>query len=165
MVAPVKVTVPVAELPPVRLDGVTDTDDSDGPAGVAGLTERFAERGVFWMAAVIWTIVGGAAALVVIVNVTVPWLAGATTEAGTEATVGSLLKRLTVVGVASVGIRLTVPCAEAPPLTVEGETESDEMMPWAEAAGGMSSAAMSDSVARAPRCHIDRRDGLRIKSG
>src|SRR5262245_22883579 len=41
-VAPVKATVPVAGLPPVTVDGLTDTDARDGPAGVAALTERFA---------------------------------------------------------------------------------------------------------------------------
>jgi hypothetical protein len=67
-----KATGPVAALPPVTLAGVTDTDDRDGPDGVAALTERFAVRGTFWMAAVIWTMVGGAAAFVAIVKVTVP---------------------------------------------------------------------------------------------
>jgi hypothetical protein len=71
-VTPLKATVPVAALPPVTLAGVTDTDDRDGPDGVAALTERFAVRGTFWMATVIWTMVGGAAAFVAIVKVTVP---------------------------------------------------------------------------------------------
>jgi len=113
-VTPLKATVPVAGLPPVTLDGVTDTDDKDGPGGVAALTERFAMCGTFWMAAVIWTIVAGAAEFVPIVNVTVPCPAGATTDAGTVATDGSLLNKSTVVGVTS-GIRVTVPCADAPP--------------------------------------------------
>ena len=147
-VASVKVTVPVAGLPPVRLEGITDTDDSDGPPGVAALTERFAERETFWIQAVIWTMVGRAAELVVIVNVTVPWLGGATTEDGTAATEGSLLNSRTVVEVLS-GIRVTVPCADAPSRTEDGEIDSDEMMPSAEAlVGGTSSTAMATNVAR-----------------
>src|SRR5438132_5050718 len=48
-VAPLKVTAPVPELARVTLDGLTDTDDRDGPAGVA-LTDRFAVRETFLMA-------------------------------------------------------------------------------------------------------------------
>src|SRR5947209_12421547 len=44
-VAPVNCNVPVAGLPPVRLLGVTETADKDGPAGVAAFTDRFAVRG------------------------------------------------------------------------------------------------------------------------
>ena len=51
---------------------MTDTDNSDGPGGVAALTDRLAVRGTFPMAAVSWTMVGGAAALVAMVKVTVP---------------------------------------------------------------------------------------------
>ena len=51
-VTPLKVTVPVAGLPPVTLVGVTDTADSDGPGGVAAFTDRFAVRGTLPMAAV-----------------------------------------------------------------------------------------------------------------
>ena len=54
-VAPVNVTVPVAELPPVRLVGTVLTLASVGPAGVAALTDRFAVRGTFWIAAMICT--------------------------------------------------------------------------------------------------------------
>lgn len=85
--------------------------------------------------------------MVVIVNVTMSWPGDAMTEGGTAATDGSLLKRRTVVGVVS-GIRVTVPCADAPSQTEEGETESDEIMPSAQApAGRTSSAAIADSVA------------------
>ena len=56
--------------------------------GVAALTERFAVRGTFWIAAMSWTIVAGAAAFVATVNVTVPTPAGATTVAGTSPPTG-----------------------------------------------------------------------------
>ena len=71
-------TVPVAALPPVSRVGVTETEASDGPAGVAALTERLAVRGTLSIAAMIWTISGGAAALVAIVNVTLVAPAGTT---------------------------------------------------------------------------------------
>ena len=74
---------PVAELPPVRLVGTVLTLASVGPAGVAALTDRFAVRGTFWIAAMICTISAGAAALVVIVNVALVAPAGTTTDAGT----------------------------------------------------------------------------------
>src|SRR5262249_18014123 len=41
-----------------------------------------------------------------------------------------------------------------PPLTTEGETDSAEMMPWAAAAGGRSSTAMTDNRARAARARM-----------
>jgi hypothetical protein len=131
-VAPVKATVPVAELPPVSVDGRTDTVDSVGPGGGAALTDRFAVRGTFWIAAVIWTMLGAAAALVEIVKVTASWPGAATTEAGTVATDGSLLNNSTVVALES-GISVTVPCEDAPPRTESGNSDNDEMMPAAEA--------------------------------
>src|SRR5262249_13714847 len=144
-------TVPVAALPPVSVDGVVDTDVSDGPAGVAALTDRFAVRGTFWIAAVIWTIVGGAAAFVAIGNVTLLAPAGATTDAGTLATDGSLLKSSTVVGVVS-GMRFTVPTDGAPSRTWYGDTDSDEMIPVAvEAAGRPSNTVTASNAARATR--------------
>ena len=101
------------------------------------------------MAAVSWTIVGGAAAFVVIVNVTVPWPGAATTDAGTVATDGSLLRSRTVVAVASSGMRVTVPCEDAPFRTESGETESAEMMPVARAlVGTTSSTVKSPSAVR-----------------
>src|SRR3954447_13703405 len=82
-VVPVNVTVPVAALPPASVDGTTETADSDGPGGRAGLTDRLAVRGTLSTAAVSWTIVGGAAAFVVIGNVAVVAPAGTTIDAGT----------------------------------------------------------------------------------
>ena len=87
------------------------------------------------MAAVIWTMVGAAAALVETVNVTVSCPAAATTEGGTAATDGSLLNNRTVVEVAS-GIRLTVPCVDAPPRTEDADSDNEEIMPAADAALG-----------------------------
>jgi hypothetical protein len=143
-VAPVNVTVPVAALPPVSDDGVADTELSEGPAGVAALTERLAVRGTFWTAAVSWTMVGGAAALVAIGKLAEVAPAGTTTLAGTVATERSPLKSRTVVGSGSGNARLTVPTEDAPSRTRSGETESDEITPAAEAAPGNTSSI--DSV-------------------
>ena len=96
-VAPVNLTVPVAGLPPVSVLGMTETADSDGPAGRAGLTDRFAERGVLPTQAVSWTIVGGAAAFVEIGKFT-DWAPfGHDDRCGTVATEGSPLNSRTVV--------------------------------------------------------------------
>src|SRR3954452_2542928 len=54
-VGAVNVTVPVAGLPPVNVFGITETADSDAPAGRAALTDRFADRGVLSVDAVIRT--------------------------------------------------------------------------------------------------------------
>ena len=87
-VARVKRTVPVAPPPPTTVVGVTDTADSCAPAGVAALTERFAVRGTLPTAAMICTIVSGAAALVEIVKSTEIAPAGTVAVAGTLATLG-----------------------------------------------------------------------------
>src|SRR4051794_14266833 len=130
-VAAVKVIVPVAGLPPVRVLGMTDTAVSDGPAGRAALTDRFAERGVLPTHAVICTIVSGAAAFVLIGNVADSTPGGTTICDGTVATDVSLLNRSTVVLSASENASVTVPVAVAPSRTIEGSTDNDEMLPAA----------------------------------
>src|SRR4051812_8487258 len=119
-IGPVNVTLPVDEAPPVTVDGVADTAESEFPPGVAALTERFCMRGTFWIAAVICTIVGAAAALVVMVNVADIAPAGTTTVCGTDATFGSLLNSLAVVGFGSGKASPTVPVDDAPPETMDG---------------------------------------------
>ena len=68
--------------------GAKATDVSDGPLGVAALTERLAVRGVLPTHAVIDAIVGGAEALVAMVKVVLVAPAGTTTLAGTVAAGG-----------------------------------------------------------------------------
>src|SRR4051794_7689948 len=126
-VAPLKVTVPVAAPPPTTLFGATDTDVSEGPAGVAWFTTSVAVRGTLPIAAVMETNVSGAAALVVMVNVAVVDPVGTTTVAGTAATVGSELKSSTVVGTTSAKAVVTVPCDEAPSRTWSGFTDNAEI--------------------------------------
>src|SRR4051812_6079114 len=63
LVAAVNRTVPVAAPPPTTVVGVTDTDESEGPAGVAWLTPSGAVRGTLGSAAgVVTNGSGGAAA-------------------------------------------------------------------------------------------------------
>jgi len=153
-VTPVNCNVPVAGLPPVRLLGVTETADKDGPAGVAAFTDRFAVRGTLPIAAVSTTIVAGAAAFVLIGNVADKAPAGTMTDDGTEATDASLLNSSAVVGAGSGKARATVPTDAAPFLTVSGETESEEMIPVALPVPG--SARPSPMVASASTNEIRR---------
>src|SRR4051794_30514637 len=151
-IGPVNLTVPVPDVPPVIVDGVTDTDVSELPPGWAGLTDRLAWRGTFWIAAVSCTIVGGAEALVVILNVADIAPAGTTTVCGTDATFGSALNSLAVVGFGSGKASPTVPVEDAPPETMDGSTESDEMIPSARALAG--SSRRSATSQKAERRHM-----------
>src|SRR3954454_20280477 len=152
-VAAVNVIVPVAGLPPVSVFGTTETAVSDGPAGRAALTERFAERGVLPTQAVICTIVSGAAAFVAIGNVAGCAPAGTVICAGTLATSGSELNSSTVVAPGSGKASVTVPVAVAPSRTMEGSIDTDEMLPAAGALLGSSSrtAAAETAAIRARR--------------
>ena len=98
-IAPENRTVPVAFCPATIEVGTKETDESDGPAGVAGFTERLCVREMLsGVAPMICTMVGGAAALEVIVKVPVVWPAGMVIDVGTCATDGSPEKRRTTVG-------------------------------------------------------------------
>src|SRR3954447_488353 len=147
-VAAVNRTVPVAEPPPTTLVGVTDTDVSEGPAGVAWLTTSVAVRGTLAIAAVIVTNVSGAAALVVIVNVADDDPAGTTTLAGTAATEGAPLNSSTVVGTVSAKSVMTVPCELAPSRTLSGLTDSEEMKLARAVPGSPTTAAEMSSAVR-----------------
>src|SRR3954447_23633336 len=118
--APVNVAVPVLFAVPTIVVGEAVTLFSVGPAGGAGLTSMFAVRGTLSTAAMIWTGVNGAAALLVIVNVA-SWVNGGMTMfAGTWAAFGSLEKSRTVVGLGSANASVTSPVALAPLFTMLG---------------------------------------------
>jgi hypothetical protein len=86
---------------------------------------------VFPTHAVICTMVGGAAALEVMVNVVSSCPAGTTTLGGTCATSGWSLKSSTVVGAGSGKASETVPVADAPLFTWLGATVRKLMVPSA----------------------------------
>ncbi len=109
-------------------------------------------RGTLPTAAMICTIVSGAAALVEIVKSTEIAPAGTVAVAGTLATLGSLLNSSTVVGVGSGNASETVPVADAPSRTMLGFTDSDEIIAAAAAAAGRAPARRSTRRGR-------RRDG------
>src|SRR5215210_6423575 len=151
-VVALNVIVPVAGLPPLSADGVTDTAVSDGPAGVAAFTWRLADRGVLPVQAVIVTFDGGAAAFVATGNVADVAPAGTVTVAGTVATEVSLLNTWTVVGDGSAKASETVPCEDAPSRTESGDSDREEMLPAAPAAPGSRRAtALAATAARGRR--------------
>src|SRR5690349_18848244 len=122
VITPVNATVPVLFAVPMIVVGTADTDFSVGPGGGAGLTSMFAVRGTLSTAAVIWTGVKGAAALLVIVKNASVVNGGTTMLLGTWAAFGSLEKSRTVVGLGSANARVTSPVALAPLLTMLGAT-------------------------------------------
>src|SRR4051794_22052028 len=132
-VTPVNVTVPVVGLPPVTVLGFVETALSEGPAGVAALTERTAVRGTLLMAAVMVTKSGAADAFVVIVKEAWSAPAGMVTVDGTAAALGLALKSSATVGSGSGKASSTEPTEDAPPRTASGETDRELMMPVAEA--------------------------------
>ncbi|HVQ19080.1 MAG TPA: hypothetical protein VMT27_08610, partial [Actinomycetes bacterium] len=77
VMAPENRTVPVAFCPATIDVGTNETDVSDGPAGVAAFTERVWVREMLsGVAPMIWTLVAGAEAVDVIVNMPLVWPAG-----------------------------------------------------------------------------------------
>jgi hypothetical protein len=121
---PLKVTLPVDELPPVTLDGLTETADSDA-AGVPSVTLIEANWNALSIAAESCTVV---AMLGNVVTVKLALVAppGTVTLLGTSAESGWLLPRLiaTPLGGAAPP-SLTVPVAVPPPTTLVGLTVSD----------------------------------------
>lgn len=117
---PLRTTVPLEELPPVRFAGVIESD-----ATVGGTTVRDAVSIVPLEVAVIVMEVEAATAVVATVNVVVVAPACTVTEGGTLATEGSLLdKETTAPPLGAALLKLMMPVEEAPPVTVLGLTES-----------------------------------------
>jgi hypothetical protein len=77
-------TVPVAFCPPTTDVGTKETDDRDGPAGVAGLTDsRWVREMLSGVAPMICTICGAAAAFEVMVKLPVVCPAAIVMDTGT----------------------------------------------------------------------------------
>jgi len=112
--APFKVTVPVAELPPVRLVGLTDTEANHG------LMVKLAVLLTALYVAVTVTVVAFATALVVMVNVAELAFAGTVTLAGIVAA-ELLSDTATITPPVGAGpVNVTVPVVELPSNTVVG---------------------------------------------
>ena len=126
--APLKVTVPVDELPPVTLDGLTETVDNDadgGGGGAPSVTVIAPNTNVPFIAAESCGVVvpPGNVVMAKVALVAPP---GTVTLNGTLAESGWLLARLIATPFGGAGPpSLTVPVAEAPPATLEGLTVSD----------------------------------------
>jgi hypothetical protein len=135
VIAAEKRTVPVAFWPPTIDVGTKETEDSDGPPGVAALTDKMWVRELLsGVAPMIWTNVGGAAALEVMVKLPVVCPAGMVIDTGTCAALGSPENRRTTVGAVSGNPRSTVPIVDSPARTASGLIDRDPMLPAAEAA-------------------------------
>jgi len=122
----VSVAVPVEPVPPVTLEGFTETADSEaGAAG--GVTESVAVRVTPSNVALTTADVDALTALVEIVKLALLLPAGTVTLAGTVATPALLLESDTSTppdGAAAVSV--TVPCDVLPPTTVAGFTVNEE---------------------------------------
>ena len=119
---PVKVTVPVEEVPPVTLVGLTVTDVRLTGDGVTVKIVVCVEPNK----PVIVTAVFALTAFVVIAKVALVLPLGTTTLAGVCAAAVLLLDSVTVAPPLGAGpLRVTVPLAPVPPTTVVGLTETD----------------------------------------
>ena len=119
--APVSVTVPLIEVPPVTLDAFSESDASD-----AAKTVSDAFRDVLLYVAEIVTVTDVVTGLVVTAKLALVEPPGTVTELGTATADGLLLANGTMTPPLGAGpLRVTVPVAEFPPTCVEELTETD----------------------------------------
>ena len=118
---PFRVTVPVEEVPPVTLDGLTVSEVSAGRS-----TVKVAVLVVLLSTAEIVTEVLADTGVVAIVNVAVVAPAATVTLAGTVAADVLLLVKVTTAPLAGAApVRVTVPVEDVPPTTLEGLSETE----------------------------------------
>ena len=120
--APLKVTVPVEEIPPVTLDGLKLR-----PEGIGALTVRFADFVVPLSSPEMLTVALAVTGVVVTVNVALVAPAATVTFAGTVAAAVLLLVSVTTAPPAGAALfNVTVPVEEVPPVTLVGLRETLE---------------------------------------
>ena len=123
--AALNVAVPVDELPPTTLVGLTVTADSAGDGG-GGFTPSAANSVVLPRVADSWTVVV-AEGNVVIVKLALVAPAATVTLGGTVAALGRLLVNVTALPPAGAGLgSVTVPVEGLPPVTLVGLTVKEE---------------------------------------
>src|SRR6266436_7961695 len=118
--APLSVTVPVEEFPPVTLVGLTESEESVAAGGGAGVTVSDADLVTPLYIPEMLTVVDPATALVLIVNVALVAPAAIVTLDGVLATFVLLLESVTTAppeGAAPLSV--TVPVEEFPPVTLD----------------------------------------------
>lgn len=126
--APLKVTVPVEDcIPPTTLVGFTESEESVGAGGGAGVTVSEADLVTPPYVPEMLTVVDAATAFVLTINVALVAPAATVTLDGTVATLELLLESVTTAppeGAAPLSV--TVPVEEFPPVTFVGLTETEE---------------------------------------
>jgi hypothetical protein len=121
--AALNVTVPVEELPPVTLVGLSETAESVGPVAPDGLIVSVALCVTFSCVAEMTTVDVCVTCAAFTVNVALVWPSGTTTLNGTVASTVLLLTRSTTALPAE--RNLTVPVNDAGPTTVLGFSVTD----------------------------------------
>src|SRR5262249_34306682 len=133
-------SVPCDVFPPVTLVGFNVSDDklAGGGGGGTGVTASVAVRVTPLKVAEMVTLFVAVTATVLMANVALVAPAATVTLAGVEAMAGALLDRVTTAPPAGAALlRVTVPCEELPPTTLDGLSESDERVGAAGAACGV----------------------------
>ena len=139
--AALKVTLPVDALPPIRLAGLSATDASNAAPGAAGVTISSAWRPVPARSAKMLTEKVSATVAVEIGKLALLAPAGTDTLAGSTATPGKGVDNATTAPpLGAPVLRVTVPIAELPPVTLVGFTDTPDSSGGGPAASTISTA-------------------------
>ena len=133
--AAVKVTVPVEDLPPATLVGLTDTEDKDAAVVDAGFTVSVADRNTPPSDAVMLTKVEAVTELVVSVKLALVAPAATVTLAGTLTAAEASESETSTPPLGAAALKVTVPVEELPPTTLVGLSDSVERVGVVAAAG------------------------------